>query len=86
MYFSKQCRDPNEMLNYVALLLGHCLLKYTFNNFQYKRTNSDFILDFGKLPFSSHLGKYVIKIRKISTIINEIGKIKTTFGLGMTPI
>ena len=47
---------------------------------------SDFIWDFGKLPFPSHWGKYVIKIGKISTKIHEIGKIKTIFGLGMTPI
>ena len=42
---------------------------------------SDFIWDFGKLPFPSHLGKYIIKIGKISTKIHEIGKIKTIFGL-----
>ena len=47
---------------------------------------SDFIWDFGKLPFSSHLGKYIIKIGKISAKIHEIGKIKAIFGLGMTPI
>ena len=49
---------------------------------------SDFIWDFGKLIFPSNLGKYVIKIGKISTCtkIHEIGKIKTNFGLGMTPI
>ena len=28
---------------------------------------SDFIWDFGKLPFPSDLGKYIIKIGKIST-------------------
>ena len=48
--------------------------------------DSDFILDLGKLPFPSHLGKYIIKIGKISTKIHEIGKIKAVFGLGMTPI
>ena len=48
--------------------------------------NSDFIWDFGKLPFPSHLGQYIIKIGKISTKIHEIGKIKTIFGMGMTPI
>ena len=47
---------------------------------------SDFIWDFGKLPFPSHLGKYVIKSGKISAKIHEIGKIKAIFGLGMTPI
>ena len=47
---------------------------------------SYFIWDFGKLPFSSHLGKYIIIIWKISTKIHEIGKIKAIFGLGMTPI
>ena len=47
---------------------------------------SDFIWDFGKLPFLADLGKYIIKNGKISTKIHEIGKIKTIFGLGMTPI
>ena len=47
---------------------------------------SDFIWDFGKLPFPAHLGKYIIKNGKISTKIHEIGKIKSIFGLGMTPI
>ena len=42
---------------------------------------SDFIWDFGKLPFPAHLGKYIIKNGKISTKIHEIGKIKTIFGL-----
>ena len=37
---------------------------------------SDFIWDFRKLPFPSHLGKYYIKIGNISTKIHEIGKIK----------
>ena len=35
--------------------------------------SSDFIWDFGKLPFPSHLGKYVIKIGKVSTKIPDIG-------------
>ena len=48
--------------------------------------SSDFIWDFGKLPFLSHLGKYFIKIGKIRAKIHEIGKIKAIFGLGMTPI
>ena len=47
---------------------------------------SDFIWDFGKLPFPTHLGKYFIRIGKIRAKIHEIGKIKATFGLGMTPI
>ena len=47
---------------------------------------SDFIWDFGKLPFPAHLGKYIIKSGKISTKIREIGKIKIVFGLGMTPM
>ena len=47
---------------------------------------SGFIWDCRKLPFPSHLGKYIIKIGKISTKIHEIGKIKAIFGLGMTPI
>ena len=44
------------------------------------------MLDFGKLPFPEHLGKFFIKIGKISAKIHEIGKIKAIFGLGMTPI
>ena len=47
---------------------------------------SDFIWDFGKLPFPTHLGKYFIRIGKIRAKIYEIGKIKAIFGLGMTPI
>ena len=47
---------------------------------------SDFIWDFGKLPFPSYLGKYFMKIGIISAKIHEIGKIKAIFGLGMTPI
>ena len=47
---------------------------------------SDFIWNFRKLPFSSHLGKYFIKIGKISPKIHEIGKIMAIFVLGMTPI
>ena len=47
---------------------------------------SDFSWDFGKLPFPAHLGKYIIKNGKISTKIHEIGKVKTIFGLGMTPL
>ena len=40
---------------------------------------SDFIWDFRKLP--SHLGKYIIKIGKISTKIHETGKVKAIFEL-----
>ena len=47
---------------------------------------SDFIWDFGKLPFPEYLGIFFIKFGKISAKIHEIGKIKTIFGLGMTPI
>ena len=50
------------------------------------KTISDFIWDFGKLPFPTHLGKYFMKIGKIRAKIHEIGKIKAIFGLGMTPI
>ena len=45
-----------------------------------------FIWDFGKLPFTEHLGKYFIQNGKLSAKIYEIGKIKAMFGLGMTPI
>ena len=37
---------------------------------------SDFIWDFEKLPFPSHLGKFSQKIRNISTKMHEIGNIK----------
>ena len=50
------------------------------------RVYSDFIWDLRKLPFLSHLGKYFIKIGKISAKIHEIGKIKAIFGLAITPI
>ena len=50
------------------------------------KRGSDFIWDFGKLPFPSHLGKYFIKSGKISAKIHEIGKIKANLGFGMTPI
>ena len=49
-------------------------------------SRSDFIWDFRKLPFPSHLGKYFIKIGKIRAKIHEIGKIKAIFGLEKTPI
>ena len=51
-----------------------------------KMVTSDFIWDLGKLSFPEHLGKYFIKIGKISAKLHEIGKIKAIFGLGMTPI
>ena len=40
----------------------------------------------GSYIFLHILGKYFIKIKKISAKIHEIGKVKGTFGLGMTPI
>ena len=40
---------------------------------------SDFIWDYWKLPFPSHLGKYIVKNAKISTKIHEIGKVKAIF-------
>ena len=46
----------------------------------------DLIWDFRKLPFPSHLGKYFITTGQTSAKIHEIGKKKTIFGLGMTPI
>ena len=60
----------------------------TFDAFKHQliAVTSDFIWDFGKLPFPAHLGKYFIKIGKIRAKIHEIGKIKAIFGLGMTPI
>ena len=56
------------------------------DSFNTDKGSSDFIWDFGKLPFPTHLGKYFIKIGKIRAKIHEIGKIKAIFGLGMTPI
>ena len=43
---------------------------------QHSHHTSDFIWDFRRLPFPSQLGKYFIKIGKISAKIHEIGKIK----------
>ena len=48
--------------------------------------NSDFIWDFRKLHFPSHMGKYFIKIWKICAKIHEIEKIKASYGLGRTPV
>ena len=38
--------------------------------------SSDFIGDFGKLPFPSYLGKYFMKIGKISAIYMKLGKLR----------
>ena len=67
---------------------GTINMKHIKCDFRWKAlvSPSDFIWDFGKLPSPAHLGKYIIKNGKISTKIHEIGKIKTIFGLGMTPI
>ena len=90
-----------QILQYVSLRfrLSHLLTLYNqlctcscdnFSDFVTSLTlvdaSSDFIWDFGKLPFPTHLGKYFIKIGKIRAKIHEIGKIKAIFGLGMTPI
>ena len=40
----------------------------------------------GSYLFQNTLGKYFIKIGKISAKIHEIRKIKAIFGLGVTPI
>ena len=47
---------------------------------------NDFIWNFRKLHFLSHLEEYFNKIGKISPKIHEIGKIEANFGFGMTPI
>ena len=67
------------------LVLQHFLLQCQLNE-EERGILSDFIWDFGKLPFPTHLGKYFIKIGKMTAKIHEIGKIKAIFGLGMTPI
>ena len=59
---------------------------HTFCHWEHDPISSNCFGDFRKLPFPSHLGKYFIKIGKISAKIHEIGKIKAIFGLGMTPI
>ena len=53
---------------------------------QFITHGSDFILVFGKLPFSLHSGKCFIHFGKKITKIHKIGKIKSIFGLGMTPL
>ena len=45
-----------------------------------------FYLGFGEATFSFTFGKIYHKNVKISTKIQEIGKIKAILGLGMTPI
>ena len=40
----------------------------------------------GRATFTSYLGKYFMKIGKITAKIHEIWKIMAIFGLGMTPI
>ena len=73
------CLCPTKKVNFKSfptiLIPADDLCKY-----------SDFIWNFGKLPFPTHLGKYFIEIGKIRAKIHEIGKIKAIFGLGMTPI
>ena len=74
--------------NILTSYLPNFVIAFTINVAFPKReiNGSDFIWDFGKLPFPTHLGKYFIKIGKIRAKIHEIGKIKAIFGLGMTPI
>ena len=67
--------QPAHLHNLISTFVNHPI-----------ESSSDFIWDFGKLPFPTHLGKYFIKIGKIRAKIHEIGKIKAIFGLGMTPI
>ena len=64
------------------IIIVRCL--YQVNNNQQATGDqhsdvSDFIWDFGKLPFPTHLGKYYIKIGKKRAKIHEIGKIKAIF-------
>ena len=47
---------------------------------------SDFIWVFGKLPFPLHLEIFFKEFGKKIPKIHKIGKIKTIFGLGMTPL
>ena len=47
---------------------------------------SDFIWDFRKLPFPSHLGKYFIKIGKTKCLNTGNWVNKGHFWIGMTPI
>ena len=72
---------------YVCTCVYMCMCVYVnLYIYIYIYSDSDFILDFGKLPFSLHLGKFSIHFGKIITKIHKIGKIKTTFELGMTPL
>ena len=67
-------------------LKGHIALGLSVHLCVCPYSYSDFMWDFGKLPFPTHLGKYFIKIGKVRAKIHEIGKIKAILGLGMTPI
>ena len=62
----------------LLLLSADIFHKLIFQNYL-SGTLSDFNWDFGELPFPSHLGKYIIKIEKISAKIHEIGKIMVIF-------
>ena len=80
-----------EQRKFRRVLCAHLSLCFSLSKHKcVKKTKthncSDFIWDFRKLPFTSHLGIFFIKIGKISAKIHEIGKIKVNFGLGMTPI
>ena len=91
MGYFKKMHPKCDIGGQISKLLYHypfyVILTREHQNFRNKYWfNSDFIWDFGKLPFPTHLGKYIIKNGKISTKIHVIGKIKAIFGLGMTPI
>ena len=74
--------DPDLFYWFIRTCLGPTVfLCERFRDANSELLSSDFIWDFGKLPFPEHLGKYFIKIGKISAKIHEIGKIKAIFGL-----
>ena len=63
----------------IITIYSICLWSNNFSTNNILYVLSDFIWDFGKLPFPVHLGKYFIKIGKVSAKIHELVKIKAIF-------
>ena len=73
--FNQVASSPTVLSIKSLIAMFVCLIFYVPSTI----FHSDFIWDLEKLPFPSHLGKYIIKIGKISIKIHEIGKIEAIF-------